>query len=168
MNKLKYELNQNLGTVQSSNSINAEPNVEDSASLLSQFRSPFQVTADAESRNLKPTTESVFDLNELSKENKLDGLILKINMETNREINENIIDNSLQRADALKAKLAFQISRLHLILERLRSLQRNVNDAYSLAQMLTKSDVADDSIKKFSIDHLNKSTQQVETILDQI
>lgn len=96
---------------------------------------------------------------------KLDTLILEINEESQKERAANQMDNSFQQAEAVKAKLDFEINRTRLILMRLRSLQRNVADAHFLAKKLVESDVVSKTIKDDALTNLDKSVEMVKKVL---
>ncbi|KAH9405236.1 hypothetical protein TYRP_001079 [Tyrophagus putrescentiae] len=99
---------------------------------------------------------------------KLDTLILEINEESQKERAANQMDNSFQQAEAVKAKLDFEINRTRLILMRLRSLQRNVADAHFLAKKLVESDVVSKTIKDDALTNLDKSVEMVKKVLVKI
>ncbi|KAJ6222228.1 hypothetical protein RDWZM_000773 [Blomia tropicalis] len=121
-----------------------------------------KVSADADDSHLltetdNPPKETVVE--------KLDRLIREISEDGKREMEANQVDNSFQAAEAIKAKLDFEINRTRLILMRLRSLQRNVADAHSLAKKLVESDVASKYVKEYAINNLDKSVEKVKKIL---
>lgn len=96
---------------------------------------------------------------------KLDRLIREIDEENRKEKEANQVDNSFQQAEAIKAKLDFEINRTRLILMRLRSLQRNIADATFLAKKLVESGVVSKNIKDVALNNLDKSVEKVKKVL---
>lgn len=96
---------------------------------------------------------------------KLERLIRELKEDSKREQTANQVDASFQQAEAVKAKLDFEINRTRLILMRLRSLQRNVADAHFLAKKLVESDAVSKNIKDYALTNLDKSVETVKKVL---
>ena len=96
---------------------------------------------------------------------ELDRLIVELEEEGKKEKEANQVDNSFQQAEAIKAKLDFEINRTRLILMRLQSLQRNVQSAHLLAKKLVNSDALSKNIKDYAVTNLEKSVEKVKKVL---
>lgn len=96
---------------------------------------------------------------------KLERLIRELKEDSKKEQTANQVDASFQQAEAVKAKLDFEINRTRLILMRLRSLQRNVADAHFLAKKLVESDAVSKNIKDYALTNLDKSVETVKKVL---
>ncbi|CAG2168390.1 unnamed protein product [Oppiella nova] len=96
------------------------------------------------------------------KRDAMDNLIYEVVADAEKDELESDYDKSNFKAESIRHRLNERIEHIDLVLTHLKDIKKHFDSVHKMAKTLVESDATADFVKKFAIDQLNDSVQNVE------
>ena len=96
------------------------------------------------------------------KRDAMDNLIYEVVADAEKDEIESDYDKSNNKAENVRHRLNERIEHIDLVLSHLKDIKKHFDSVHKMAKTLVESDATADFVKKFAIDQLNDSVNNVE------
>jgi len=96
------------------------------------------------------------------KRDAMDNLIYEVVADAEKDEIESDYDKSNNKAESVRHRLSERIEHIDLVLSHLKDIKKHFDSVHKMAKTLVESDATADFVKKFAIDQLNDSVNNVE------
>ncbi|XP_054158139.1 uncharacterized protein LOC128956425 [Oppia nitens] len=96
------------------------------------------------------------------KRDAMDNLIYEVMADTEKDELETDYDKSNDKAESVRHRLNERIEHVDLVLTHLKDIKKHFDSVHKMTKTLVESDATADFVKKFAIDQLNDSVNNVE------
>ena len=96
------------------------------------------------------------------KRDAMDNLIYEVVADAEKDEIETDYDKSNNKAESVRHRLNERIEHVDLVLTHLKDIRKHFDSVHKMAKTLVESDATADFVKKFAIDQLNDSVNNVE------
>ena len=96
------------------------------------------------------------------KRDAMDNLIYEVVADAEKDEIESDYDKSNNKAESVRHRLNERIEHIDLVLTHLKDIKKHFDSVHKMAKTLVESDATADFVKKFAIDQLNDSVNNVE------
>ena len=96
------------------------------------------------------------------KRDAMDNLIYEVMADTENDELETDYDKSNFKAESVRHRLNDRIEHIDMVLTHLKDIRKHFDSVHKMTKTLVESDATADFVKKFAIDQLNHSVNNVE------